>query len=1084
MIVNGVNTVFRPLNTVKTQNQKNSSNKSSGIQSNSQRYLPQQCYRLISPSLSFGSLGFDETLTTFYRFKPDKYQIEAAKSIYNGDNTLVTAPTGTGKTLIAEYAINKNIKEGKVTYYTTPLKALSNQKYFDFCNLYGEENVAIKTGDVDNYSKNQPNSKPDAKVVVMTTEIYRNMVVNKQENNDQLKKVNTVVFDEFHYMDDTDRGCTWEESVIFTPEHVQIIPLSATIGNADKINGWLNSIHDKQSNLVKVSTQDRHVPLQYYVFTEKFENHLLPLVNEKININKLKSDYAGNNLHEKSLDALTKISQAYGTDVISAIGKVGKDSVSKRQFADKLVKTGKFNNEEALKLASRLVDKDQNKINSDISGLPPYEGNKMTDFIANKKLIKDLNEKNMLPAIFFVMSKNKCNEYAEDFVTHNSSLLDKKEQKELNSILNQYEKNNEILGLDYNREQLLKGVAVHHAGVLPSYKNLVEKLFQKKLIKVVFATETLAAGINMPAKTVVMTALEKPTSQLDEEGKMVSRLFTPNEYHQMTGRAGRRGMDEIGNVVIMENKNTTFEDAYDLTISEPNDIESKLHPSYSFLTTYFQKNRSEDNLNKFIDKSFYSFQEDNETKRDLKDNFNIYKGILEKYNFIKPVETPYTVIYDGTSNKQNPKVTAKNEYITTEKGKFVNDIRGVNEILLAELIYDGSLSAMTPQELASCVASFAYKNDNVKSGQNKKSGKESDVLLDLQKLLSDNCKILGLKDGVSDKQPIKKETCVKLQASIDREFQQLSKSEYASKSTEELNQEKKLLDKKAKSIIINTDLSVFEPQELLEKLNDDSLFIDKSSLELLSRRVKNKLKDKVATSEKLQSIENTDSKADRKLKSAMNKIVLMQEAQNKISERLDNYENSPIYSKSDIDSFKSRISDITYYQSRKVMLEKTSNLLTQIRDVSNFESNKPVDSSVDIVQTLKNMDLRVKKLEQVQKDAGMDPTQATINFNPNIAPYIISWANGTESGEYKDWNEFAAGLIMDSVVNNEGDLFKLLNSSVDVLKQISSISESQSKIVSDGLTRKNLHILSKSADEAIKLISKPPIGNGPQDLNI
>ena len=232
-------------------------------------------------------ISFEDSLQKYFRFVPDKYQIESAKHIYNKADTLVLAPTGTGKTLIAEYAINKNLQDGKTTFYTTPLKALSNEKYTDFCKLYGKENVGLLTGDI--------KIKPDAPIVIMTTEIYRNMLLGekKADLDNRLENVATVVYDEFHYMNDSDRGEVWETSIMYTPKNIQQLLLSATAENGEVIEKWIDRLlaeKDSQRNaeIVNVPTDERHVPLKYYIYNPvKAKFSITPLIDEKYSLKKL-----------------------------------------------------------------------------------------------------------------------------------------------------------------------------------------------------------------------------------------------------------------------------------------------------------------------------------------------------------------------------------------------------------------------------------------------------------------------------------------------------------------------------------------------------------------------------------------------------------------------------------------------------------------------------------------------------------------------------------------------------------------------------------------------------------------------------
>ena len=430
-----------------------------------------------------------------FPFELDDFQKEACDYITNGKSVVVCAPTGAGKTVIAEHAINQALKNGYKVFYTTPIKALSNQKYNDFSQKYGAEKVGLLTGD-SSYNRN-------GQIVVMTTEVFRNMLygTNFGSVTDNLKDVRYVILDEVHYMNDEQRGTVWEESIIYCPTNIQIIALSATVANADKLTDWINTVH---SDTKLVNTDFRPVPLRFYYFDSSQPNTILPLLTPSGALN-------------------------------------NKIKPEKKQF-----KRGK------------LV---QRKYTS-------------------KDVVRVLHEKNMLPAIYFTFSRKKCDEQMEKCA--DLCLVTPDEQKEIKRIIDDYIAENPYLYKNKHIEYLLCGVASHHAGLLPAWKVLVEKLFQKGLIKVVFATETLAAGINMPARSTVISSISKRT----DNGH---RTLTPSEFLQMSGRAGRRGMDEIGYVTIVGTAFQSPEEVAELVLSEANPLESKFSPSYSMVLNLLQR---------------------------------------------------------------------------------------------------------------------------------------------------------------------------------------------------------------------------------------------------------------------------------------------------------------------------------------------------------------------------------------------------------------------------------------------------------------------------------------------------------------
>ena len=433
-----------------------------------------------------------------FNFKLDDFQEEALFHINNGKSVVVCAPTGAGKTCIAQMAIHKALKEGTRIFYTTPLKALSNQKFMDFGAKYGEDKVGLLTGDT---SINR-----NAQIVVMTTEVFRNMLygTNFGSVSDNLKEVRYVVLDEVHYMNDEQRGTVWEESIIYCPTNIQIIALSATVANSQQLTDWINTVHSKTE---LVYTDFRPVPLRYFYYDSSKPFDILPLLTPEGKLNR----------------------------------KIKPESKAKYFGA---------------------------------------KGRKMPQRQVAKDVVSILHKKNMLPAIYFTFSRKKCDEQMEKCA--GLCLTTPEEQKEIKRIVDEYLEENPYLYNNKHLEYVLCGVASHHAGLLPGWKVLIEKLFQKGLIKVVFATETLAAGINMPARSTVISAVSKRT----DSGH---RMLTPSEFLQMSGRAGRRGMDEIGYVTVVGTAFQSPEEVADLVKSDANPLESRFTPTYSMVLNLLQR---------------------------------------------------------------------------------------------------------------------------------------------------------------------------------------------------------------------------------------------------------------------------------------------------------------------------------------------------------------------------------------------------------------------------------------------------------------------------------------------------------------
>jgi len=445
-------------------------------------------------------------LETLFPFSLDPFQTEAIQALNEGKSTVVCAPTGSGKTLIGEYAIYRALDQQKRVFYTTPLKALSNQKLRDFREQFGTDNVGLLTGDI---AINR-----DAPVVVMTTEIFRNMLYGTRigEVGTSLQEVQAVVLDECHYMNDRQRGTVWEESIIYCPPEIQLVALSATVENGDQLTDWLSKVHGPTD---LIYSDYRPVPLDFHYCNSKGLFPLLDNSGQKINP-RLRQRRKGNTRRGKQ----DRLSIAY--------------------------------------------------------------------------VVGQLQSRNMLPAIYFIFSRRGCDRAVSD-MSH-LSLVNEQEAALLRLKIDEFLAWNPDAAREGQVEPLYRGIAAHHAGILPAWKGLVEELFQQGLIKVVFATETLAAGINMPARTTVISSLSKRT----DTGH---RLLMASEFLQMSGRAGRRGMDELGHVVTVE---TPFEGAREaayLATVGPDPLVSQFTPSYGMVLNLLQTHTLEE-ARSLIERSF------------------------------------------------------------------------------------------------------------------------------------------------------------------------------------------------------------------------------------------------------------------------------------------------------------------------------------------------------------------------------------------------------------------------------------------------------------------------------------------------
>ncbi len=469
-----------------------------------------------------------------FPFELDDFQVAGCRSLEDGKGVLVAAPTGAGKTIVGEFAAYLAIEQGKKCFYTAPIKALSNQKYQDLKERYGENRVGLLTGDTSINS--------EAPLVVMTTEVLRNMIYS---NSHTLKDLGFVVMDEVHYLADKFRGAVWEEILIHLPETIQVASLSATVSNAEEFGDWLNEVRGDTEVIV---SEIRPVPLYQHVL---FGNQLL--------------------------------------DLFLSTGKVNPEIVrlereSYRQVKVKYGASGKTHQRNW---------RESDKPNIRVMG--------------RSDVIEKLNREGLLPAITFIFSRNACQAAVHQCLTAGIRLTNADERAKIREIVfrateNIPEEDLVVLGFHEWLEGLERGIAAHHAGLLPSFKETVEELFQAGLVKCVFATETLALGINMPARTVVLEKLSKWNGE-----SHVS--ISPGEFTQLTGRAGRRGIDIEGNAVILWNKDVESASVAGLASTRTYPLKSSFKPTYNMtinLISQFGAERARTSL----EASFAQYQAD------------------------------------------------------------------------------------------------------------------------------------------------------------------------------------------------------------------------------------------------------------------------------------------------------------------------------------------------------------------------------------------------------------------------------------------------------------------------------------------
>src|SRR5215475_5343019 len=448
-----------------------------------------------------------------FPFPLDAFQVDAIRAIQGGYSVLVSAPTGAGKTLVAEFAIQLALERGRRIAYTTPLKALSNQKFGDFTRTYGAEAVGILTGDV--------KVNPRAAVLVMTTEILRNMFYTGG-----LDDLAYVVLDECHYMGDEGRGTVWEEIIVNAPPEVQLVGLSATVANVKEIADWISLVH---GSVVAVEHPERPVPLSYAI-----------------------ADLAGEvHPYERVRSGRARV-----------VGDEPRGQDDRGRWYTRRV-------------------------------------------VAPDVLIEVLEGRGWLPAIYFIFSRVGCERALEDVLGDGRSLLTRDQQREVDTAIHEAVAASAGLGdSDLNQmvfNALRLGVGLHHAGVLPSLKRLIETLFERGLCRVVFATETMSLGIHMPARSVVLQGLTKRTDR-------GFRSLTHNELTQMAGRAGRRGIDPEGQCVIALDARDGLDDVLKVVDGSPEPIESRFKLGYGSAAALIATGAEPDAIRRRIESSFGQYQ--------------------------------------------------------------------------------------------------------------------------------------------------------------------------------------------------------------------------------------------------------------------------------------------------------------------------------------------------------------------------------------------------------------------------------------------------------------------------------------------
>lgn len=483
-----------------------------------------------------------EAFTARYPFPFDPFQLEAITHLAQGRSVVVAAPTGTGKTLVAEYAIWRAMQNNQRVIYTTPLKALSNQKYRDMRAQYGYDAVGLVTGDIVEHSR--------APIVIMTTEVYRNMLLEEGAERiaegdtnyipSSLENVCYIIFDELHYLSDVERGPVWEEAIICSPPDMQLVGLSATVSNAEDLADWISRVHRPVSLVV---SEERAVPLEHYYFLDN-QLHLVQDANGK------RVEHFPNVGGEARLAMLTGRNRIY---------RFPDDEDEEAWWDEDDWENPRRKRKAGKRAAATEQDAAATSIETQNERKPAHPERPVEHKTPEPgEILTALRDADMLPCLYFLPGRKAVEEAAISAARHLFTTPEEQQliREEVAVWLEHLPKEDRNLQQVRSLTELLpRGLAFHHAGLLPGLKVLVETLFARGNLRAVFATETLSLGINMPARTVVVASLSKFTGQ-------EMRLLTPNEYRQLTGRAGRRGMDVRGAAVIPYSPWEPFEDSF------------------------------------------------------------------------------------------------------------------------------------------------------------------------------------------------------------------------------------------------------------------------------------------------------------------------------------------------------------------------------------------------------------------------------------------------------------------------------------------------------------------------------------------
>ena len=482
-----------------------------------------------------------------FPFALDRFQREGIAALVDGRSVLVAAPTGAGKTVVGEFAVWYALQRGGKAFYTTPIKALSNQKHADLVRAHGAGNVGLLTGD--------RAVNGDAPIVVMTTEVLRNMLY---EGSPTLAGLHFVVLDEVHYLADAERGAVWEEVIVQLPQSVQLACLSATVSNAEELGAWLAEVREGCDVVI---TDLRPVPLEHHWFVG---DRLYPMFA-------VGGKQSGRRPKEDEVAAARQ----------ARAGRPNPEVLMLERQANQRVRNPRTGR--SMHVGPRLR--------------APRRG----------ETVRELQRRGWLPAIYFLFSRQGCDDAVQQLVADGVRLTTPPEQQAIRRIVDERTadlgaRDLEVLGFGPWASALELGIAAHHAGMVPPFKEAVEELFVRGLLRVCFATETLALGINMPARSVVVERLEKWTGTNHA-------LLTPGQFTQLTGRAGRRGLDPVGHAVVLHQRDVPFEQVAGLVARRVEPLRSSFAPSYNMAVNLL-RTRTLAEAEGMLERSFAQYQAD------------------------------------------------------------------------------------------------------------------------------------------------------------------------------------------------------------------------------------------------------------------------------------------------------------------------------------------------------------------------------------------------------------------------------------------------------------------------------------------